>query len=111
MRVQAYISYHFTKRALLGSVGLEIPPVPHRGTGHLEEEEPPWPCPSRTSQSHLQRLSQQPESAGLDPEDIRNKQKVLTLLPPRGYGDEQEHTQGLSDSQRVYVTMSRLSTK
>lgn len=57
------------------------------------------------------KAESQPESAGLDPEDIRNKQKVLTLLPPRGYGDEQEHTQGLSDSQRVYVRMSRLSTK
>lgn len=57
------------------------------------------------------KAESQPESAGLDPEDIRSKQKVLTLLPPRGHGDEQERTQGLSDSQRVHVNMSRLSTK
>ena len=57
------------------------------------------------------KAESQPESAGLDPEDIRSKQKVLTLLPPRGHSDEQERTQGLSDSQRVHVSMSRLSTK
>ena len=34
------------------------------------------------------KAESQPESAGLDPEDIRSKQKVLTLLPPRGHGDE-----------------------
>lgn len=56
------------------------------------------------------KAESQPESAGLDSEDIRSKQKVLTPLPPRGHSDEQERTQGLSDSQRVHVSMSKLST-